>query len=247
MTPARTDAAHPGLQPGWIDAPHQRRALGDLLLESGEHIHDFEASFIVHGPDDPSLPVALVPCAIGSSHHRLDFLIEPDAPLDPQRTRIIAVDAIGNGLTSSPSNSHRQPGWSFPRFTIRDMVRSQRLLLDAMCVERCSVVAGASMGGMHALQWGVMYPRDMDALVALTPLGRTPPWTAAINHAARHSLESARRSVGSGSRKSPEVWAGWTTLMQLLTIRTPNQVNQVNQELADACRVQGWLTQRATW
>ena len=48
---------HPPLQPGWVDTPHRRCALGDLVLESGERILDFEASYVVHGPDDPSLPL----------------------------------------------------------------------------------------------------------------------------------------------------------------------------------------------
>ena len=50
----------------------------------------------------------LVLTAIGSIHHRLDFLIGPGRPLDPDRHFIICADAIGNGLTTSPSNSRTQ-------------------------------------------------------------------------------------------------------------------------------------------
>src|SRR6195952_6066481 len=147
---------HPDLQPGWIDRPHQTLALGDLLLESGEAIRDFEISYVVHGTrargDDN---VILVLTAIGSTHHRLDFLIGPDRPLDPDRYFIICADAIGNGMSTSPSNSASQPDLAFPRFTIRDMIASQRLLLDALGIRQLAAVVGASMGGMQALQWGV--------------------------------------------------------------------------------------------
>ena len=40
---------HPELQPGWIDRPHQTLALGELQLESGEAIRDFEISYVAHG------------------------------------------------------------------------------------------------------------------------------------------------------------------------------------------------------
>ena len=39
----------PELQPGWIDRPHQILALGEISLESGEAIRDFEMSYVVHG------------------------------------------------------------------------------------------------------------------------------------------------------------------------------------------------------
>ena len=46
--------------------------------------------------------------AISGNHHRLDFLIGPGKALDTNKYFIICTDAIGNGLTTSPSNSHRR-------------------------------------------------------------------------------------------------------------------------------------------
>ena len=40
----------------------------------------------------------------------------------------------------------------FPMFTIRDMVRAHKLLLDHLGVEHLVVVAGISMGGYQALE-----------------------------------------------------------------------------------------------
>jgi homoserine O-acetyltransferase len=97
---------HPELQPGWIDRPHQSVGLGDFALESGEVIRNFEISYVTHGTLAPAGDSAvLVLTAIGSIHHRLDFLIGPGRPLDPDRHFIICADAIGNGMTTSPSNS----------------------------------------------------------------------------------------------------------------------------------------------
>src|SRR4051812_43869526 len=189
MPPRKPRWRHPELQPGWIDRPHQTLALGDLKLESGEAIRDFEISYVTHGTrssaDDN---VILVLTAIGSTHHRLDFLVAPGLPLDPDRHFIICADAIGNGLTTSPSNSRMQPDLAFPRFTIRDMVASQRRLLDQLGIGQLAAVVGASMGGMQALQWGVSEPDRMRSIVALVPMARSRPWSVAMNDVARRIL-----------------------------------------------------------
>ena len=179
------------MQPGWIERPHQELALGDFRLESGEAIQDFRLSYVVHGASSGIAAgclrgadhVVLALSAIGSTHHRLDFLIGPGRALDPADVVVVAVDAIGNGLTTSPSTSSHQPGMTFPRFTIRDMVASQRALLDHLGVARLKAVVGASMGGMQALQWAVSHGDRVERLVAMTPMARTTPWAAAINEA----------------------------------------------------------------
>lgn len=146
--------AHPPLQEGWIDRPHESLELGDFALTHGGVIQSFRLSYVTHGELNGTRSNAvLVLCALGSTHHRLDFLIGPGRALDPRHHCVICVDAIGNGLTTSPSNSAAQPGLRFPRFTIADMVESQRQLVqDHLGIERLHAVVGASMGGMQALQ-----------------------------------------------------------------------------------------------
>jgi len=156
------------------DPPHQRYEIGDLKLESGEVIKDFSISYVTHGKlNEKKSNAILMVTAISGNHHRIDFLIGPGKALDTQRYFIVATDAIGNGLTTSPSNSKTQHGTAFPHFTIRDMVQSEWLLMQHLGIAHVVAVAGASMGGMQTLQWGVSHPDYMDALVALTPMART--------------------------------------------------------------------------
>lgn len=224
--------SHPPMQPGWIESAHHECALGNFRLESGECIEALKLSYVVHGDlADTSRPVVLGLCAIGSTHHRLDFLIGRERAFDPARVTIIVIDAIGNGLSSSPSNSAKQPGRRFPRFTIRDMVRSQMALLDQLGVCGLECVVGASMGGMQALQWGVSYPQFMRSIVALTPMAKTAPWAAAMNHAARLCLES-------GSMEA------WTAIMHVFAMRTPERFAR---DVSDATAVSGWIAQRTAW
>src|SRR5579871_5848733 len=136
---------------------HQLFAEGDLKLESGEAIKDFSISYVTHGTLNAKKSNAiLMVTALGGNHHRLDFMIGPGKALDPEKYFIICTDAIGNGLTTSPSNSKLQPRMKFPQFVIRDMIESQyRLLREKIGVDHLVAVIGPSMGGMQALQWGV--------------------------------------------------------------------------------------------
>src|SRR3989454_8538598 len=110
--------------------PHQQYRFGDLTLESGEVIKDFSISYVTHGTLNAQKSNAiLMVTAISGNHHRLDFLIGPGKALDTSKYFVVATDAIGNGLTTSPSNSRAQPRMQFPKFGIRDMVQSQHRLL----------------------------------------------------------------------------------------------------------------------
>jgi len=175
-------AASPALahKPG--DPPHQTYPMGDLKLESGEAIKDFAISYVTHGTLNAKKSNAiLMVTALTGNHHRLDFLIGPGKALDTTKYFIVATDAIGNGLTTSPSNSKAQPRMQFPKFGMRDMVESQRRLLgEKLGIDHVVAVVGPSMGGMQALQWGVSHPDFMDSLVALVPLARTPAWSAVM-------------------------------------------------------------------
>ena len=87
--------AHPPLQGDWIDAPHHLLNIGNLPLELGGQIQNCQLSYVVHGDlKDQSKPLVVFLCAIGSIHHRLDFLINQSRTLDIKNTRIIAIDAL---------------------------------------------------------------------------------------------------------------------------------------------------------
>ena len=182
--------AVPAFAHGPNEAPHQNFSLGDFKLESGEAIRDFSISYVTHGTLNANKSNAiLMVTAIGGNHHRIDYLIGPGRALDPAKYFIIATDAIGNGLSSSPSNSKAQPKMQFPRFNMRDMVNSQqRLVAEKFGIKKLVTVVGASMGGMQALQWAVSYPDMMDSVVPIIPLGRTPAWTTGILEMLRQSI-----------------------------------------------------------
>jgi homoserine O-acetyltransferase/O-succinyltransferase len=221
---------HPPLAPGQVDAPHRSFAMGDLALESGERIVDYRQSYVVHGALDDARTNAVLVCpALTATHHRLDFLIGAGKALDPARWCIVVADPIGNGLSTSPSNSVAQPRMRFPRFGLRDMVEAQRrLLVKHLGIERLHAVVGASMGGMQALQWAVSHPGMVDRVVAMTPMAKTAPWAVLVTEAARCCLcaDPAWRGEAEGFAARPERgWRAYTGLMNALLMRTPDAVD----------------------
>ena len=85
--------------------PHQSYRIGDLTLKIGEVIKDFTISYVTHGKlNEKKSNAILMVTAISGNHHRLDFLIGPGKALDTDKYFVICTDAIGNGLTTSPSN-----------------------------------------------------------------------------------------------------------------------------------------------
>ena len=71
--------------------------------------------------------------------------------------------------------------------TVADMVRTERAFLDALGIERLAAVAGGSLGGMQALEWAILYPDQVDAIVAIASTHALQP--------AGHGLERDRPRV----------------------------------------------------
>ena len=70
--------------------------------------------------------------------------------VDTSRYFVIAVDAIGDGDSTSPSNSTAQPRMQFPRFTIRDMVESQHRLVTDILHLNSPLCGDRDLDGRHA-------------------------------------------------------------------------------------------------
>ena len=111
--------------------------------------------------------VLLLPWFLGTSG-QLGSQVGSSRLVDPDRFFVVAVDAPGNGVSCSPSNSPLQPGASFPRLGIGDLVQAERqLLIEVLGIRHLHAVVGTSMGGMQALAWAAMEPGFMDAAVAI--------------------------------------------------------------------------------
>ena len=200
-----------------------------MQLESGETIKDFAISYVTHGKlNEKKSNAILMVTAISGNHHRLDFLIGPGKALDTDKYFIICTDAIGNGLTTSPSNSTAQPRMKFPKFLIRDMVTSQKKLMEHLGIGHVVAVIGPSMGGMQVLQWGVSHP----GLHGFACLARAARENAGLD---RHGAGSdpqgdhARSGVEERRLRPSRPKQGirlWRNILDFLAARSPGDVSR---------------------
>lgn len=145
-------------------------AMGDLELASGEVLIDCQIGYRTLGAkSERGDNVLIMPTWFnGTTRHLIDYgHIGAGALLDTNEHFVIAIDSLGNGVSSSPSNSERQKGANFPSLTLLDMVRAQRALLAHLGIDHVKGVVGISMGGMQALQWLITYPDYLDSAVVI--------------------------------------------------------------------------------
>jgi homoserine O-acetyltransferase len=170
------------------EGAQQSAELGDLPLRSGRVIHDFRLGYRTLGKLNGEKTNAILwPTWLGGKTENLLEFVGPGKVVDSSKYFVILVDSIGNGVSTSPSNSKRQPLMKFPEFTIRDMVESERrLVTEVFHLSHLRAVMGISMGGMQTFEWAVAYPDFMD--VAITMAGSPQStsydklqWTAMID------------------------------------------------------------------
>ncbi len=141
--------------------------IGDFKLENGQIIKDCKIGYLTFGKlNEAKSNAILFPTWFGGNSQGLVWLIGPGKMADSTKYFVIAVDALGDGVSSSPSNSNLQPKDKFPEFNIRDMVNSQfEFVTKVLKLNRLFCVMGGSMGGLQTFQWIVSYPDFMDKAV----------------------------------------------------------------------------------
>jgi homoserine O-acetyltransferase len=165
------------VQPPAAGGAQQFAKFGEFKLQSGAVLHNFRLGYRTLGTlnADKSNAILWPSWLSGRSEDLLQF-IGPQNVVDSTRYFVILVDAIGNGISTSPSNSMSQPVMKFPQFTIRDMVESEhRLVTEVLHVPHLRAVMGLSMGGMQTFEWAVAYPDFMDVTI---PMAGSPQSTA---------------------------------------------------------------------
>ena len=120
-------------------------------------------------------------------------MIGPGKAFDTDRYFVVSTNLLGGCRgTTGPSSidpaTGRPYGPDFPVITVADMVRTERAFLDELGIERLAAVAGGSLGGMQAFEWAILFPDQVDAVVAIASTHALHPQGVAWNAIAREAI-----------------------------------------------------------
>jgi len=210
------------------DGDLQKASIGDLKLENGGTIRNCVVAYRTFGVlNGLKSNAILFPTWFSGRSESLADFFGPGKLVDTTRFFGIAVDALGDGHSSSPSNSQSQPRLKFPEFTIRDMVESQhRLLTGTLGIAHLYAVMGVSMGGMQTFQWITAYPEFMDRAIPIVGSPRLSPVDLLLWNTEKHAIESGKDWLGGNYAKAPAGTMQVVSDIHEFALSTPRHRNE---------------------
>ena len=163
--------------------------LGELEPQAGNAVLVFTglspSAHIASSPEDPSAGW-------------WEDMVGPDKPIDTNRFFVVCVNSLGScfGSTGPASinpitKSHYRI--DFPILSLEDIANAGAVVLDRLGVQTVHSVVGASMGGMTALAFALLFPGRSRSLLSISAAARSLPFAIA--------LRSLQREI---IRKDPE-------------------------------------------
>jgi homoserine O-acetyltransferase len=179
--------------------------LGSCKLDSGREITGCRLGYRIWGKLNAAGSNAiLAPTWFTGTSAGLSDAIVKSKIADPTKFFVVVVDALGDGVSSSPSNSKTQPRMGFPAFTTRDMVRAEyRLATEVLKLKHLHAVMGISMGGMQTFEWIVDYPGFMDLAVPIVGSTRLTAYDLLLWHAEEDATRADPAWRGGNYEKNP--------------------------------------------
>ena len=178
---------------------------GPLALDGGGSLAPVEIAYETYGDLNANASNAVLIChaLTGDQHvasaHSITGkpgwwarMVGPGKPIDTDLFCVIGSNVIGGCMGSSGPESEGpdgQPyGMNFPVITVRDMVRAQALLMDALGIERLYAVIGGSMGGMQALSWTANFPDRVASAIVIASTARHSAQNIAFHEVGRQAI-----------------------------------------------------------
>lgn len=161
----------------------------------------------------------MIPTFYSGHHTDNELMMAAGRAVDPSKYFVVVPNMLGNGLSSSPSNTPPPlDRAAFPRVTIYDNVICQhRLVTQHLQVARIRLVAGFSMGAQQAFHWGALFPDLVDAIAPICGSARTSPHNVVFLEGLKAAL-TADAGFQDGWYETPpvkgliafaRVYAGW--------------------------------------
>jgi homoserine O-acetyltransferase len=208
-------------------ADYETYQLGDFRLVSGETLPNAFIAYKTIG--NPSHPAIIYPSWFSGAIADNEWLIGEDKTLNPSKYFIIIPALFGNGQSSSPSNTPRDPFRPFPDVTIRDNVTAQhRLVTECLGITHARCILGWSMGACQTYQWITQFPDFADFAVPFCGSARTSVHNQVFLEGVKSALLSAKGVSSAGSCKGEATASGtyqaWTDSERAAGLRALGRV-----------------------
>ncbi|MAQ83851.1 MAG: hypothetical protein CMH12_11535 [Maritimibacter sp.] len=193
---------------------------GDFVLQSGLTLPDAKIAYVTYGELNAAKDNVIVyPTRYAGTHNEQPPLIGEGMALDPAKYFIIVPNTLGNGASSSPSNTPAPLGGpDFPLVTHYDnVILQERMLKDLWGIEQIRLVCGWSMGGQQSYHWAAIFPDRVRAMSCFCGQAITAPHTHVFLEGVKYALITDPAWMNGYYKEQPwrgftaqgRVWAGW--------------------------------------
>ncbi|TCK24799.1 alpha/beta fold hydrolase [Pseudonocardia endophytica] len=202
------------------DVPYEVFEIPDFTLDCGRTLRPARIAYRTYGELNADKSNAIVyPTWYSGRHWDNEWLIGDGMALDPSRWFVIVPNMLGNGLSSSPSNTPApHDGPRFPAIRVRDNVEAQyRLVTERFGITTLPLVLGWSMGAGQSYQWAVSHPEMVQRILPFCGSPRTAPHNQVFLDSLRAALTASVGFDGGhyttppvqGLRAFARIYAGW--------------------------------------
>ena len=176
--------------------PKSRTFAEPLALDSGAVLPSFELAYEMYGEMSPERDNVILVChSLTKDCHAADDgqsrvkgwweqAIGPGRIFDTNRYCVLSVGGLGSRGCTGPESvdplSGRRHGARFPVYTVRDMVRAQKRLLEELQIERLHAVVGGCLGGQQALEWAINWPGAVENAIVISTTPAASAHTVAV-------------------------------------------------------------------
>ncbi len=189
--------------------PQTLRFSEPLALDCGRTLDEYQLVYETYGELNASCSNAILIChALSGDHHAAgyhslddkkpgwwDSCIGPGKPFDTRRFFVVSLNNLGGckgstGPVSVNPATGKPYGPDFPIITVRDWVRSQARLGEALGIKQWAAVIGGSLGGMQSLQWAMDFPQGLRHALVIAAAPKLSAQNIAFNEVARQAIMS---------------------------------------------------------
>jgi homoserine O-acetyltransferase/O-succinyltransferase len=190
-------------------APRKVAIERPLALDGGKVLARHDLMVETYGELNADRSNAILVChALSGDHHAAgyhaeddkkpgwwDSCIGPGKPIDTRKFHVVALNNLGGCRGSTgPGTVSPETGkpWGpdFPIVTVRDWVRSQAMLADALGIQQWAAVIGGSLGGFQVMQWAIDFPRRIRHAIVIAAAPKLSAQNIAFNEIARQAILS---------------------------------------------------------